>query len=686
MAEAVPDIEVEGPDGQVFAFPAGTAQSVMATALQKHYAGAKTAQESAAASPPQVPSFDPMGNPTGGTEAAPADVSMPYGEQMSHLGGAALDTAVRIARGVPFADRGAAALRSQFTGNSYADELAALRGAADRDKVDHPWAATTGNLVGGAMLPFGLLGNVVKGASLGGKVFAGGVTGAGIGTAQGLSDTRDLTDWRDAAGNAGKGAALGSMIGVSVPLAGAGLGAAYRTAAPFFARPVDGASRTTTGLLANALSQHSSDTLDRLGPQAILADASPSMQGLAQGVAAKPGPSADMLAAALADRQAGQAGRLATDLNENLGPAISRSEINAGMDARQAATGPMYETALLSAPSVDITPATQVLENAMLTAKGRNVGRLNDAQTNLQAPYRVNGRVVPETDPRALQQAKFALDEEIARTQGQAGSAAATSTRDLTGIRNALNGSLEDQLPGYAEANLAWGAAERGREAYEAGRTVLNGGKTAMWPEELAADFGARPLEQQALMRAGARADIANQVGTSRNDLVALGRMLGDSHDFNRAKMGILFGDDATGRTIDAVNRERQFADTANRVTQGSRTAPMATASGAIDDATTPAEFVFPKSATIPGLVAHAGEWMARKAAGTLAGASNDRVRMELGRMLMASGPERQNIQGQLLAAQLLADSRGEGISAAVGNPAVARALLAYERDQRAGR
>ena len=251
---------------------------------------------------------------------------------------------------------------------------------------------------------------VVKGASLGGKVLAGGVTGAGIGTTQGLSDTRDLTDWRDAAGNAGHGAVIGAGIGGSEPLVGSGLGAAYRTVAPFFARPVDGTSRVTTGLLANALSDNASTNLDRLGPQAMLADASPSMQGLAQGVAAKPGPSADMLAAALADRQAGQAGRLASDLNENLGPAISRSEINAGMDARQAATGPMYETALSSAPPLDITRAAQALENAMLTAKGRNVGRLNDAQTNLQAPYRVNGRVVPERDPRALQQAKFALD------------------------------------------------------------------------------------------------------------------------------------------------------------------------------------------------------------------------------------------------------------------------------------
>ena len=260
------------------------------------------------------------------------------------------------------------------------------------------------------------------------------------------------------------------LVGTAVPLIGAGLGAAYRTGASLLSQPVEGTSRVTSALLGQALSEQSSAALDKLGPQAMLADASPSMQGLAQGVAAKPGPSADMLDAALLERNEGQAGRLAGDLDVNLGPALSPQTIEQSMSAKQAATGPMYDNALSSAPAVDITPASQALENAMLTAKGRNVGRLESAQTDLQAPYRVQGRVVPESDPRALQQAKFAMDEEIARTQAQAGSSASTATRDLTGVRDALNTSMEQQLPGFADANLAWGAAQRGQQAYDAGR------------------------------------------------------------------------------------------------------------------------------------------------------------------------------------------------------------------------
>ena len=150
--------------------------------------------------------------------------------------------------------------------------------------------------------------------------------------------------------------------------------------------------------------------------------------------------------------------------------------------------------------------------------------------------------------------------------------------------------------------------------------------------------------------------------------------------------MGTLFGDEPTQNVIDAVSRERAFADTYGRVTQGSRTAPMAAGSRAIDDATAPADFVFPKSATIPGLVAHAGEWAARKVASGVAGASNENVRQELARQLMATGPARVSLQQQLLARQLMAGSAGEGVAATVGNPALARALISYENDQRARR
>ena len=162
-----------------------------------------------------------------------------------------------LARGVPFADRGAAALRSVATGNSYSDELAGLRGAADADKAAHPWAATAGSLVGGSLLPFGMLGSIAKGASLGGKVIGGGLTGAGIGATQGLSDTHDLTDY---AGRCEVTRERARMIGAPlsarrVPMSRRlALARAIALGASLLSQPVEGTSRVTSALLGQALS------------------------------------------------------------------------------------------------------------------------------------------------------------------------------------------------------------------------------------------------------------------------------------------------------------------------------------------------------------------------------------------------------------------------------------------------
>jgi hypothetical protein len=153
-------------------------------------------------------------------------------------------------------------------------------------------------------------------------------------------------------------------------------------------------------------------------------------------------------------------------------------------------------------------------------------------------------------------------------------------------------------------------------------------------------------------------------------------RTLGDEQDFNRAKMGLLFGPDSTSKVIDAVNRERTFADTAGKVTAGSRTAPMATASKAIDDATAPGEYFIPKVTNLPGLLAHAGEWAIRKGAGAIAGSTAPQTREQLAQALIAPEPQRRAIVQGLLADQLARQQRGQAMGLLLSNPAVARGLL----------
>jgi hypothetical protein len=290
------------------------------------------------------------------------------------------------------------------------------------------------------------------------------------------------------------------------------------------------------------------------------------------------------------------------------------------------------------------------------------------------------GIPLPITDARTLLNARHSLDNMMTfgdPLSGLAPGAAKAEGSSINTVRSALDADLKNAVPGLANADQAYSAAERGKNAIDVGRQALGGGKDAIWPGDLENRFAASPLEQQALIRAGARSDIGAQLGTNRNDLAALNRTLGDNMDFNRAKMGILFGEEPTSNVIDAVNRERQFADTAGRVTAGSRTAPMAIASQAIDEATAPRDFFLPKNASSLGLLAHAGEWGLRKAAGAIAGLTGDTTREQLARGLLSSGPARHDLIQGLLADQLMRAQHGRGIAGLLSNPGVARGLLA---------
>jgi hypothetical protein len=79
----------------------------------------------------------------------------------------------------------------------------------------------------------------------------------------------------------------------------------------------------------------------------------------------------------------------------------------------------------------------------------------------------------------------------------------------------------------------------------------------------------------------------------------------------------------------------------------------MATASKAIDDATAPSEFLIPKVANLPGLLAHAGEWAIRKGAGAISGATGPQTREQLANALIAPELQRNAIVQGLLADQL---------------------------------
>jgi uncharacterized protein (UPF0218 family) len=496
----------------------------------------------------------------------------------------------------------------------------------------------------------------------------------------------------DYAQNAKRGALTGAAIGGAIPSIGKAVGAAYQAVAPFLQKAVPDVSRKASGLMETAAraDRDALPALKKLGPEATLADAGPSLLGLAQGVATKPGEGRTALVSSLEARNAGRNARLAEDVNANLGIAESPVAMTQTLrDARKVITGPLYTETFASAPSVDATRAVAAVAQKLSKAEGPEAAalqRIKDmlvSKSVIRLPSRaevkanpdilrtipgidrpgmmesVNAAVengqrsmkvpVPKTDAERLHNIKVAIDTMIEYGEPGLGVVAGAVNKQqgaVKEVRRLLNETLEKQVPGYANANAKSSEYAKLMENIEDGGKALAGGKEAVWPQDLQARWNALTPAQQAAFRLGTRGDIENRIGTQANDLAAVKKSIGGDRDWNRDKMETVFGDKPTQKVIDAVGREQRFADTHTNVAGNSQTAARLASSKAVDGAE---PYKVPLDITVTGLGARSlqaiGNGVMRLASAN--GATN--VRDELGRMLSATGAERQKIVDDLM-------------------------------------
>lgn len=193
--------------------------------------------------------------------------------------------------------------------------------------------------------------------------------------------------------------------------------------------------------------------------------------------------------------------------------------------------------------------------------------------------------MVPKTEAVNLHKLKQELDNVIQYDAPGLGVPAAAVSRQQGALklaRGKLNSLLEEQVPGYAEANRASAALARRGEAVEAGTKVLGTGPEAPWPEELATQLAGMEPGERAALAMGTRGRIDEKIRRTANDLTAGKAIAQGDGDFNRANLAQVFGDQPTANFIGSVEREKTFADTANRLIGNSETAPREAATKAM--------------------------------------------------------------------------------------------------------
>lgn len=557
-----------------------------------------------------------------------------------------VDAAVRgAANGLTFgmADRFAAGGQALTGGApSYSDALKSEVDKTTTAKRDFPISSTVGEVGGGLVGGAGL---VKSGATLAGRLGPGflprtigyGAEGATYGAVHGAGNTHS-DNVGDYIANAASGAAVGGPIGMGMgaaaPIVGATGRAAYKGTSAFFGPRVEGMGRGASSLLKGAAMADAPGlgNLGQMGEAAMLPDAGPAMLGLAQGAGTGTGPGRSALVDTLRSRDATTAQRLARTLNQNLGPSPIPSRVEAGLSGDRAYMGQEYEPLIQNARAVNTQNLANTLDASTVNLRGPAQQAVQRVRQMLDIPGNP-GNLDPH--PQALLSTRHAIDGMIASEANPA------VIRELTLARQAVDAELARAVPGIKAVDAQIEESARQSGGLLRGSQVLDSGKEAIRPQELAAEMTAAGQPQGQMvgpsatpfrMQQGARAEVDRVVGTNVHDLPALERTFKTPEDWNYQKLATMFGDQQRDSVANVIAANRRFRDTYQKVVEGSQTAQRSASAKSMEGSE---GGNVPLDTTLTGAGIGGINWLAK----TLTGMSNETTRDQVGRFLANANP-----------------------------------------------
>ncbi|CCE94653.1 hypothetical protein SFHH103_00149 [Sinorhizobium fredii HH103] len=479
------------------------------------------------------------------------------------------------------AQRGAAGVSSLINGESYGENLKEAQALTETAQRQHPYMATGGKVAGAVTgtIPMVVAAPAAFGAGAGNlavRSAASGATGAGIGGLDAAVRSGGDPDeiW--------SGTKWGGIAGLAGPAVGMAVGAGVR-------KVIDGvktsqaakAAGTNSAAVKKLAKTIIGDQLDEaamrgrladLGPEGMIADLGPNTQAQAAALAATPGRGQQIMRSALEARQAGANARLASAVDDTMGRNVVPSTIERGTETNQQMLSPLYRDSFQGAQPYDITPIADDLERSIGTLRG-------DAQRALQ---RVRGMLndhgtdMVSNNPNVMFETRQAIDGMLKSEANPKVISALTETRQM------LDDALTRAVPRIKEADAAYAELARQREALQRGQSVLDHGRTAPRPAELAAEVqqGALPQGMQIgpsavplRLSQGARAEVDRILGSNANDISRLNKLIKSEGDWNRARLATLFGQEKADRLFQVLDNELTFARTRDVVTRNSETA-----------------------------------------------------------------------------------------------------------------
>jgi hypothetical protein len=469
-------------------------------------------------------------------------------------------------------------------GPAYAEGRDSIRADVEDYQKRHPYLSTAAEVAGSvptALLP---VGGAARGATLAARAMRSGLAGGALGAVAGVGHGDDTLAGRTVSGTTG--AVLGAAGGAVAPAVGRGVARIANLLRGGRSSGFEAAELAGRALTDDAMTPADARAaLADLGPDAIIADLGPNLQRQAGALASVPGRGQEIVRDAILARSRGANQRIIGELNSSLGPAEIPSHIEAGIRASQRALAPEYQAALANARAVDTRDIAFLLDSHAVNLRGPAQAAVRGVRQMLN----VAGGDVLDPNPGTLLQTRQAIDGMLN------GETDRNVVRALSDARQRIDEALTDAVPGIKAVDAKYAELARQSEALQRGQTVLDSGRDAPRPVELAEEVvrGAVPRGEQVgpsavplRMAQGARAEIERIIGTNTNDVVALQKLIKGEGSWNRDRLASLFGPDRADRIIRVLDRERQFAETTNTVTRNSETAARQAAQREVAPAT----------------------------------------------------------------------------------------------------
>ncbi|WP_372809439.1 MULTISPECIES: hypothetical protein [Gammaproteobacteria] len=397
-------------------------------------------------------------------------------------------------------------------------------------------------------------------------------TGAAVGGTAGAGYSGEEFGTRELAEDVGMGAAGGAVFGSLFPLVGKGVQKIAQKASEALPREKNVQSIAQRKILEalgrdKLTPEMALAELNRLGPDATLADIGQNLMGLTRGAAAQPGEARTIADALYRERSQGARGRITDALQTAFGKEENFYGELRGLEQQMSElASPAYDKAYQK--FIPFSGELKDLARRPSIAKAIEQARLNAAEEGRELPVvvrNVDGKPIIDgvPDMRAWDDIKKGLDDVIDSGTDPVTGKLNADARRAVGTKRELVKVLDDLNPDYRDARSVFAGPKRNEIALREGRQFMREDS-----EVLAETLESMSDSEKAFFRSGAMRAMRDKILENQNPRAVIEKL-----ERTGKLRAVVPDDEAYEEFVSALQREAKFQETANKIRGGSPTA-----------------------------------------------------------------------------------------------------------------